>query len=675
VGAQVTVIHAPCGDHRQDDVHDTLQRVVAQEWSAGFEVAGEFGTLKVGGFWSGHTPKTPPFVVPLRDRSHVQEFPVQHSLNLKLSGTELLGRPAEALAFYHEGAERLRTKFRTAPLPETQALARDIERRTALPPAAHTGTTPKSPLMNPTLVGREEQWARMEAAWAAGRGIVLSGPPGVGKTRLALDFLDAHGGGMRFQGRLGDAGLPYATHARTYRQVLEAYPHLNLDGAHLQELARILPHLGAPPAPIRDENEKFRFWQAKVQALQAAIAQGLRHMVFDDVQHMDDASIEAGGFVFAQLGWGDPAAPYRTIHIFRQGELSLFQQGLLDAMTAAGLVDLIEVGPLDEAATAQLVGQLQLPHRSGLAADLARYTGGNPLLFLEAARSLREAGDLPRLGGALPLPESAAQVTASRLARLSPAALQVARAAAVLGSDFGLEPVAQVLGMPLLETAGAWEELEAAQVMRGSQFEHDLVAEVLLSSLSGAVRRLLHRTAARTLASGAAAPGRVARHWEAGATPGKPPHGSNGRLRTLGLPTAQPRRWRMERRRRPPMKPPANLSSPEQYASGWPGEARPCDGTPVDQEVHRIHKHEAERDAQPGDTSGSRNGVCGDRWDRWTGEPQEADVISAINCWAATRHDVRSASLQHTPHVQRTQTPPRALKWMQHTPSSRSMKP
>ena len=427
----------------------------------------------------------------------------------------LLGRPAEALALYHEGAGRLRTQFRTAPMPETQALARDIERGTTLP-AARPGGAVRAPLMNPALVGRDGEWARMHAAWAAGRGIVLSGPPGVGKTRLALEFLDAHGGGMRFQGRLGDAGLPYATHARTYRQVLEAYPDLNVDGRHVQELARILPYLGTPPAPIRDEDGKLRFWQAKVQTLQAAIAQGLRHMVFDDVQYMDDASIEAGGFVFAQLGWGDPAAPYRTIHIFRQGELSLFQQGLLDAMTAAGLVDLIEVGPLDEAATTLLVEQLQLPPRSGLASDLARYTGGNPLLLLEAARSLREAGDLPPVSGALPLPESAAQVTAGRLARLSPAALQVARAAAILGSDFDLELVAQVLGMPLLETAGAWEELEAAQVMRGSQFEHDLVAEVLLNSLSGAVRRLLHRTAARTLASGSAAPGRVARHWEAG---------------------------------------------------------------------------------------------------------------------------------------------------------------
>nr|WP_234305388.1 hypothetical protein [Deinococcus ficus] len=87
VGAQVTVIHAPCGDHREDHVDDTLQRVVAQEGHAGFEVTGEFGTLETFGFWDGHTPKTPPFVVPVRDRSHVQEFPVQYSLNLKVPGT------------------------------------------------------------------------------------------------------------------------------------------------------------------------------------------------------------------------------------------------------------------------------------------------------------------------------------------------------------------------------------------------------------------------------------------------------------------------------------------------------------------------------------------------------------------------------------------------------------
>nr|WP_311734706.1 hypothetical protein [Deinococcus radiopugnans] len=62
---------------------------MAQEGDAGFEVVGQFGTLEIGGFWSRHTPKTPPFILPIRNLSHVQGFPVQHSLNSKMSGTEV----------------------------------------------------------------------------------------------------------------------------------------------------------------------------------------------------------------------------------------------------------------------------------------------------------------------------------------------------------------------------------------------------------------------------------------------------------------------------------------------------------------------------------------------------------------------------------------------------------
>lgn len=50
MGAEVTLIHTPGRHHRENDVHDTLQRILAQECSAGFEVTGEFGTLKIGGF-------------------------------------------------------------------------------------------------------------------------------------------------------------------------------------------------------------------------------------------------------------------------------------------------------------------------------------------------------------------------------------------------------------------------------------------------------------------------------------------------------------------------------------------------------------------------------------------------------------------------------------------------
>ena len=49
----------------------TLQRALAEERDASFEVVGEFAPLELGGFWRGHTPKTPPFVVPVRSPSHV----------------------------------------------------------------------------------------------------------------------------------------------------------------------------------------------------------------------------------------------------------------------------------------------------------------------------------------------------------------------------------------------------------------------------------------------------------------------------------------------------------------------------------------------------------------------------------------------------------------------------
>ncbi|PYE55401.1 BTAD domain-containing putative transcriptional regulator [Deinococcus yavapaiensis] len=430
----------------------------------------------------------------------------------------LLGNAAEALGVYEAAATALHETLGTQPLPETRQLARDIG-RSAEVRASASGETPLpvSVARPPTLVGRADAWAKMEAAWANGQGIVLTGEPGVGKTRLALDFLGAHGGGMRFEGRPGDAGLLYATHARTYRQVLDAYPDLALEPWVRDELTRILPYLGGHPAPIENEEQKLRFWQAKVESLGAAIARGLRYLVFDDVQFMDVASVEAGGFVFANLGWGRPDAPYRTIHIFRKGELDETKAAMLEMMVAAQLVVLVDVDPLGSDAVEELVRQLDLPGGGQVARELGQFTGGNPLLLLETARSLHEThartGELPDV---LPLPDKATTVIASRLARLSPSALHAARAAAVLESDFDLEIVAQTLGAPLLDTASAWEELERAHIVRGSRFEHDLVAEAVRRGLPSAVRRLLHRSAARTLAGLGAQPGRVARHWREG---------------------------------------------------------------------------------------------------------------------------------------------------------------
>ena len=65
VGTEISVVDALCGDHREDEINDALEGVNTEGGDAGFEMGGEFGNLSVGGFWCGHTTKTPPFAIPV----------------------------------------------------------------------------------------------------------------------------------------------------------------------------------------------------------------------------------------------------------------------------------------------------------------------------------------------------------------------------------------------------------------------------------------------------------------------------------------------------------------------------------------------------------------------------------------------------------------------------------
>ena len=63
VTAQVVMVDALRGDHGEEDIDDTLQRVDPQIGGLGFEVAGECGRLMGGRFWCIHTSKRLPLVI------------------------------------------------------------------------------------------------------------------------------------------------------------------------------------------------------------------------------------------------------------------------------------------------------------------------------------------------------------------------------------------------------------------------------------------------------------------------------------------------------------------------------------------------------------------------------------------------------------------------------------
>lgn len=431
----------------------------------------------------------------------------------------LLGDRAAALRAYARCAELLKRELGVEPLEETLTLAREIERGGwSPPPAPARKRIPLSLERPPVLVGREREWARMEQAWEAGLGIVISGEPGTGKTRLALEFAASKGRPLGFSGRPGDALVPYATHARAFRRLLGERPGLwsELPPWARRELSRILPELaeGLEPPPLQSEAQRLRFFDAQGELLRLG-SRGAAAWVLDDLQFFDLPSLEVAFYLSGKL----ELLP-RTILTYRSGELPSEWGRRLWQLEEAGVLWAIRLEPLTKEAVRSLLLGLGIDGLERHLDSLQSLTGGNPLFLLETLRHLIETDRLEQgWSGQGGLPGRVGTIISRRLEGLSPEALQLARLMGVAGSDFSLEFAARTLERDLLSLLPVWEELERAQLVRGERFSHDLIHESVLGGTPAGVRSLLHRRTAAQLAQEKANPARVAEHWLAGGEP------------------------------------------------------------------------------------------------------------------------------------------------------------
>ena len=101
-----------------------------------------------------------------------------------------LGRREAALAQFERCKRMLKDELGLAPMAETEALAAALRGAPVSLPAADAVRTRLLPELLP-FVGRETEVAALEAAWGAGRTLLIEGEAGVGKSRLALDFCAA----------------------------------------------------------------------------------------------------------------------------------------------------------------------------------------------------------------------------------------------------------------------------------------------------------------------------------------------------------------------------------------------------------------------------------------------------------------------------------------------------
>jgi predicted ATPase len=395
----------------------------------------------------------------------------------------------------------------------------DQERRELI--AAAERRTHSEPRQAP-LAGRTRELAEIRAH-LAGLGppfLLLSGEPGIGKTRL-LDAAAQYAsrGGWRVirggcQRRNGDpyapltaaiseslGDLPDGDRQSTLRDA--GYLHLLLPElldagrAHLSD-----PGAGPPPAPTPPEHQRRLLFASVRKYLHAIAAEAGTLLILDDLQWAGQDGLD----LLLSTAATDPPqrAPLRVLAAFRDSDLmSSARIGEFVAQLAhESTATLLALEPLSEAEAEELLcGLLPDPHGWGTVVPaVLRHAGGIPLFLVSYAEELirRDAA-----GPDPDLPWTVMQVVRQRVAELPPDTRELLGLAAVTGRVDDPELLGHVMSRPKEDVLAALDRACAARLLTDEpgtyRFVHELVRETIERDLSAGRRRLWHERIGRAL--------------------------------------------------------------------------------------------------------------------------------------------------------------------------------
>lgn len=423
----------------------------------------------------------------------------------------LRGEAAAGLVAFQRLCDHLHSTVRSEPSRAAIELAdrlRAAVARPATPAPTRAAALPVALRRPPQLAGREKALAALRQAWQQGLAVIVEGEAGMGKSRLLAEVLPLPATGvLAGSGRPGDNGMPFATLARWLAPALAA-PQPALADSHRQVLAHL--NAGAATPAAAPSSAPLRPGEMATAVAELLRVLSITAVVLDDLHFADEATLElVTGLAVANDG------TRRWLFAHRPAEAPPAARQLREALADTGRLAVIKLAPLDEAATLSLLEGLAIPGLEGrtLAPALVQHTGGNPLFMLETLKQGLVDGSLQR--GQLPRPVGVGALIESRLQRLSDAAQMLARVAAIAGVDFRIEVAEAAIGVRAVQMAGAWNELQQAQVLREEAFAHDLVRDAVLRSVPAPVARRLHADVAGYLQLHGGEPARLAAHWEA----------------------------------------------------------------------------------------------------------------------------------------------------------------
>ena len=384
------------------------------------------------------------------------------------------------------------------------------------------------------LVGRQEEFELLLRRWSRaktseGQVVLLSGEPGIGKSRLTASLLECLTAEPHT--RLRYFCSPQHTESALYPiigqmeraagLVLDDKPQARLDkldtllaqtSTSTQDAALFaemlsLPNDGRYPVlALSPEQRRQRTLEALTAQLAGLARQRPVLMIVEDAHWIDPTSLEVFGRTVDRI----KTLPALLIVTFRpEFDAPWVGQSHVTSLT------LNRLGERDAAAIiARLVGNKELP--ADVMAEIVERTDGIPLFVEEMTKAVLEAeseGDARRTAAAVPSPALAvpASLHASlmaRLDRLGPAK-EVAQIGAAIGREFSYALLASVVRKPEAELGSALDRLIAAGLLfrQGVPphatylFKHALVQDAAYGTLLREPRRALHARIAETLES------------------------------------------------------------------------------------------------------------------------------------------------------------------------------
>ncbi len=420
---------------------------------------------------------------------------------------------------------RLELKGLPQPVPVCQADWKGPADPPASAPApVHLSQGPGGQGEGVPLVGRQELVDRLgvalDAARAgAGRLVLLTGEPGIGKTALAREVA-AHAGengfgilwGTCWDGEGTPPFWPWVEALRSALRHLDPEEREALITASGEEIARLLPEFTpGRPAPSRGTEDgdgaRFRLFDGVSSLLSRLAERCPLLVVLDDLHWADPSSVGLLRFVAARAR----LAPILFLCAYRDVEITR-DHPLRTALGELGtLADSLPVPALDQSGVRALLEQVcGASLEDELVETAYRRTAGNPFFVGEVGRLMGSdnhgIGASTRMHSATSIPEGVRSVVERRLARLSQACHNLLGIAAVVGQEADVSLLASVSDLPepvideLLGEAGqARVTLPSASALPGVRFTHDLFRETLYDGLAGSGRLEAHRRIALAL--------------------------------------------------------------------------------------------------------------------------------------------------------------------------------